>query len=754
MRSARSLSVVSVLVVAAFTAGCSKSASEYMTQGKDLFAKKDYKGAALDFRSAVAKQPRLSDAHEQLANAYFALGDYAAAVKEYVRAADLRPDDEALQVKASQYLLLTGQAQDAKTRVDAVLQKNPGNVDARLVQARAMFALKDLNGAVAQVEKMLANPSSDDAAAYANLGSFQMAQGKPADAEAAFKKAVAAAPTSIYPRLSLASFYWDTDRLDDAEATLNGALKLDPQNVLTNRLLAVVLIRAKKPAEAEAPLKIVADHSDNPNAKFILANYYIRSGREKDATALLTELQKNNDTYVSATIALAGIAQSHKDLGTANRLVDEALAKSPKNVLALLAKSGLLASAGKLPEAIDEAKAAVAADARSAEAEFDLGTLYASTHNVDGAIAALNAGVKLEPAAGPPKLTLAKMFLAKGDSGSAVSLAQQATAGPHPMAAELVLVEALLAHNDVDAAAQRLAKFPAAYAKVPEVLVEEGNLAWKRNDAKDAKRLFTEALAADPANRNALNGLIAATVADKDIPGAQALVQHALAKTPNDGQLLLVLGNLSLMKGDSAGAETAYKKAIAVSPALLDAYQRLGSVYVKENKLPEALADFEQAADKTPNSVSAQTAVAMLLEMQNKPDEAQKRYEKALQIDPRAAVAANNLAWIYTANGGNLDVALQLAQTAKSELPDALEVDDTLGWIYVKKGLPGLAIPPLEDCARKDPSNPEFLFHLGMAYAKAGDRSKARDTLNKAIATGTQFDGIAEAKQTVSQLKG
>lgn len=754
MRFARSLSFLGVLVVAAAASGCSKSANDYMTSGKDLLAKKDYKGAVVDFRNAVAKDPRRGDAHEQLANAYLALGDRRAAVKEYARAADLLPDDAALQVTTGQYLLLTGQAQDAKARADAVLRKDPANLDARLLQARAMFALKDLGGAISQVEKMLAEKPTSDAAVYANLGSFQLAEGKAADAEAAFKKAVAASPKTIYPRLSLASFYWDTDRLDDAAATLKDALTIDPQNLLTNRLLAVVLIREKKPAEAEAPLKIIADRSDNPNAKFLLANYYMTSGREKDAVALLDELQKNSDTTVTATLDLAGIAQSHHDLATAHRLVDGVLGKSPKNARALLAKSGLLATEGKIPEAIQSAKDAAAADIHSADAEFDLGTLYATTHNVDGAIAALNAGLKLEPGANGPKLTLAKMYLAKGDSGTAVDLAQQTIKGPHPIAAELILVQALLAHNEVDTAAQRLAALPRAYAKLPGVLVEEGNLAWKRKDVKGARQSFAEALNTDPANRDALNGLVAAAAADKDFRGAQAIVERGLAKTPNDGQLLLVLGNLSLMNGDTAGAEAAFKKAIATSPSLLEAYQRLGAVYMQENKLSDALVEFEQAAVKSPNSVALQTAAAMLLEMENKPDEAQKRYEKALQIDPRAAVASNNLAWMYAAGSGNLDVALQLAQTAKAQLPDALEVDDTLGWIYVKKGLPGLAIPPLENCAQKDPGNAEYLFHLGMAYAKAGDRSKARDTLNRAIATGTPFDGIAEAKQTVSQLKG
>ena len=75
-----------------------------------------------------------------------------------------------------------------------------------------------------------------------------------------------------------------------------------------------------------------------------------------------------------------------------------------------------------------------------------------------------------------------------------------------------------------------------------------------------------------------------------------------------------------------------------------------------------------------------------ILELQGKKDEAKERYSKALQIDPRAAVAANNLAWIDANSNGNLDVALQLAQTAKAQLPNRHEVDDTLGLDLLQEG--------------------------------------------------------------------
>ena len=68
------------------------------------------------------------------------------------------------------------------------------------------------------------------------------------------------------------------------------------------------------------------------------------------------------------------------------------------------------------------------------------------------------------------------------------------------------------------------------------------------------------------------------------------------------------------------------------------------------------------------------------------------RFERVIGLDPDAPVAANNSAWMYAESGGNLDVALQLAQTAQRGLPESAEVSNTLGFIYYKKNLLTLAI--------------------------------------------------------------
>lgn len=144
--------------------------------------------------------------------------------------------------------------------------------------------------------------------------------------------------------------------------------------------------------------------------------------------------------------------------------------------------------------------------------------------------------------------------------------------------------------------------------------------------------------------------------------------------------------------------------------------------------------------------------IGIILQVQNRTAEAQKRYEKVLEIEPHAPVAANNLAWLYAEGGGNLDVALQLAKTAKERLPDAPEVNDTLGWIYYKKNVPGLAIPVLQSAVLAQPATPEFHYHLGLAYLKSGDKEKAKQSLQQALKLKGDFDGAQEARRTLQTI--
>ena len=142
----------------------------------------------------------------------------------------------------------------------------------------------------------------------------------------------------------------------------------------------------------------------------------------------------------------------------------------------------------------------------------------------------------------------------------------------------------------------------------------------------------------------------------------------------------------------------------------------------------------------------------LILQAQGKDDEARRRYERLVEVAPRAAVASNNLAWMYASRDEQLDRALQLAQAAKAELPDQPDVNDTLAFVYLKRRLPELAIPLLRLAVEKDPGNPAFHYHLGLAYLQTGDKRAARLALEQALKLKADFEGAEDARKVLRLL--
>ena len=127
-------------------------------------------------------------------------------------------------------------------------------------------------------------------------------------------------------------------------------------------------------------------------------------------------------------------------------------------------------------------------------------------------------------------------------------------------------------------------------------------------------------------------------------------------------------------------------------------------------------------------------------------------YKKALSIEPDQAVASNNLAYLMTETGGNLDVALSLAQTARRVMPNSPDTADTLAWVYYQKGNYDSARDLLEDTLKTAPDNASIHYHLGMIYSKLSDKANASLHLKKAAALAPNTQTAKDADKALSLI--
>jgi len=177
----------------------------------------------------------------------------------------------------------------------------------------------------------------------------------------------------------------------------------------------------------------------------------------------------------------------------------------------------------------------------------------------------------------------------------------------------------------------------------------------------------------------------------------------------------------------------------------------LGDTYLL-NKQPDlARQQFERVAQQESGRSYAMARLGQIYEAAGDFENARVSYEKALVADPDNVVAKNNLAWVYVEHGGNIDVALKLAEEAKEKAPDDPTITDTLGWIYVRKGSYEAAIENLRNSVAKNPHDPNGLYHLGTAYYKLGRTADAKRELEAALRM-PNFSQAADAKRMLAQM--
>jgi len=143
-----------------------------------------------------------------------------------------------------------------------------------------------------------------------------------------------------------------------------------------------------------------------------------------------------------------------------------------------------------------------------------------------------------------------------------------------------------------------------------------------------------------------------------------------------------------------------------------------------------------------------------LEESQSNWQDAQKSYQKALLIQPDNPAAANNLAYLLLEHGGNVDVALSMAQAARRALPELPNTADTLAWAYVSKGAYGSAIDLLQEAVRVNPNNATYRYHLGVAFQRNKEQPQAKEQLEKALQLNPPQEQAVEIRKALAENSG
>jgi tetratricopeptide (TPR) repeat protein len=165
---------------------------------------------------------------------------------------------------------------------------------------------------------------------------------------------------------------------------------------------------------------------------------------------------------------------------------------------------------------------------------------------------------------------------------------------------------------------------------------------------------------------------------------------------------------------------------------------------------------YQQSIKDHPREIAFYILAGEMYESQSDWNNAKAMYQKALEIQSDNPLASNNLAYVMLQQGGNVDVALAMAQTARRGMPDSSNAADTLGWAYFQKGVYQSAIDMFQESLRLNEKrgaadDPTVHYHLGLAYQKVNQPAQARQQLERVLKINPNN---SDAKKALSELRG
>lgn len=704
-----------VALVGLFVAACSRGPEKYLASGDKYFKAGKYSEAVIQYQNAVQASPKLAHAHHQLALTYLELKSFQPAYNELRTTVTLDPKDSEAQLQLAALLLAAKKYAEAKAAAAKVVATEPNNAQAHDVLAREAAATGDSGGAIREYQTAI-KLAPQTIESYSALATLYTSKGDIPDAESVLKQAVDSNPQSELAHLNLGRFHFSQRRFSEADADFDRAARLAPRDPLTRLLLANDYLAEGKPTEAEkvcAELKTVAP--DDPRAYRALALFYGTTGQRAKAAAELQSLRisKPEDPWVKAYLAETLLDLNR--LQEASAPTGELLKADSNDPRALLLKGRILLAERKYAEAQRVLEDATKNAPRSAATYYFLGLAQESVGLKEAAKASFAQAHKLSPRMLGPEAALAEI---EADAGVYDQADRLAKVNPNAPLADVVGAEAEL---------------------------DKGNL-------RKAEELAQAGLQRDPVSYPALEILLKLYAKEGKAQEAVRRLSSLSSQFPQNAgiQFLLARGYFDLK--DLPNSEARVRQAISLDPQIAGAHALLAEIDSAKGAAGQAISELKLEIEITPSNASNYMALARLYETGGKWHDAIAVLEKAHAVDPGSPYVDNNLAYLYTEHGGDPNGALSLAQEAKRALPDSPLVADTLGWTDYKLGSYVSAITQLTFSTQKVPGNPEYQYHLGMAYLGASRLDLAARSLERALRSGSTFGDAANARAALDTI--
>ncbi|HEX8147351.1 MAG TPA: tetratricopeptide repeat protein [Pyrinomonadaceae bacterium] len=591
-------------------------------------------------------------------------------------------------------------------------------------------------------------------------------------AQAAFQQAAELEPTLSEARAALAETFLIINDLKQAESEGLAAVRSNPDSYGAHRTLARVYTLqsglAEKSLDRAAADKAVAElrevlrvHPNDAEAYALLAEFYVATGREKEAIEALRRwatlpasmegrfyqvvTQGRELSPDSANARLGEVLLAAGQTAEAVAAIRRAMAIEPENPRYLQLLGEAFEAGGSADKGvIEELKRIVAQSPSNVGAAQTLARAQARGGNVAGAVETLKGSLAaVKPGSDAERLqlqlALAKVYEEASRFDEAVGvyedLLKSRSIKDSPLAndrerrfAVSVLLEIAGLRQQAGQTEQALAAFDRMRALLPDTdpTADIQKVEFLRSNGKR-----TEALQAIRAARQRFP------------EDGRLLRQEAqtLAETGRAEEALALLR--TRLKGDASD----FEEYLFISNVLMGAGR--GTEAVEAARKALSLASAEDPAQTT-------NALIMLSSAQERAGDtkgAEETLRQVLSKDANNATALNNLGYFLTEHDQKLEEARAMIERAVRAEPQNPSFLDSLGWVYFKLGKLKEAERYLSDAARRNPTSATIQEHLGDLFKKLGQQEKAVASWRKALSLAAEAADTARIKAKLGETK-
>lgn len=734
-----------------------KFAQGYMLQGKILLRKGDMRGAYGNFNQAVEVDPELLEARAYLGQIYLAAGQLDKAEEQ----------DQAIQAKDPSLgrgiLLRAGilgrkkQSGQAMVMLRDLLAKEPENDEAYLLLGLLHKEAGDPAGAVETLakgsERLPANKSL-----RLTLANLLVDQGDLARAESLFRAFIAEEPSSASYNLMLVKFFLQTGQEAKAASHLESLVTAEPgRDEYWLGLTQIQLNRGEADKAKETLKRGVAAQGSGYGLRIALARLLVQEDNRPGAMSLLRETVDLDPLNAQAVPARQMIAELLFEEGKADEALSElniVFERNPGDLAGHFLKGRILLVGNKPQEAIQEFRQVIKDQPEMLAAGGFLAQAHFMNNQPDLAVDVLLGVLKQDPGYVPARQVLAEHYRRHGQWDKAVAeLEEIVQRHPERLEVHLAIGDVNMARKQTSRARESYERALADPRTAPAARVKLARLALAEKDPRRGLEQFEEALALAPEYPEAMEGKALALVLLDKANEALAYTKELRSKHPDNPFVHDLAGRMALAMAKDEQAEAGFLRAIELSPNWLPPYYRLATLYVSSGRVEQGIAQFEKDAARQPDQPHTSFLLALLHQQKGDATQAEKRYAALLEKHPDFLPAANNLAYLYAESSKDpavLQKALELAtRAAQGDDPVGL---DTLGWVHFRMGNTEMAAEALSKALEKSPDNPTIAYHLATVLARNGDKLRARELLEKALASGSSFRERGDAEALLATM--